>query len=175
VESSIIDFAARNGKKRQERRPVGSAPTESPQVSTNRGLDALCKRGGLVTVLHIFSSTIGMGKQGKTEVGTEVGKRSSKNPTQIWPYLCGILFWLLSQLAPDTRLLRLLKMIYNATRIWNKQKEMLTFSLSPVKLGIRHQERKKVYFPLTPPPRCLGSSHWSCDLEIFRISCSLIR
>jgi len=35
-----------------------------------------------------------MGKKGKTEDGTEVGlgEGVKKNPTQIWPYLCGILF-----------------------------------------------------------------------------------
>jgi len=27
-----------------------------------------------------------MGKKGKPEVGTEVGKSVKKNPTQIWPY-----------------------------------------------------------------------------------------
>ena len=43
-----------------------------------------------------FFSTISMGKKGKTEVGTEVGQGVKKNPTQIWPYLCGILFNFLS-------------------------------------------------------------------------------
>jgi len=35
---------------------------------------------------------MGLGKKGKTEVGTEVGEGVKKNPTQIWPYLCVILF-----------------------------------------------------------------------------------
>ena len=46
-----------------------------------------------------FYSTICMGKNEKSEVGTEVGKGVKKNPTQIWPYWsqiwpywCGILF-----------------------------------------------------------------------------------
>jgi len=43
-------------------------------------------------VLHTFSSTISMGKKGKSEVGTEVVEGVQKNPKQIWPYLCGILF-----------------------------------------------------------------------------------
>jgi len=42
--------------------------------------------------LHTISSTISMGKKGKTEVGTDVGEGLKNNPTQIWPYLCGILF-----------------------------------------------------------------------------------
>jgi len=33
-----------------------------------------------------------MGKKGKTEVGDEVREGLKKNPTQIWPYLCEILF-----------------------------------------------------------------------------------
>jgi len=42
-------------------------------------------------VLNIFFSSISMGRKGKTEIGTEVGKGVKKNPTQIWPYLSGIL------------------------------------------------------------------------------------
>jgi len=34
------------------------------------------------------------------EVETEVGKRVKKNPTQIWPYLCGILFNSFPNLPP---------------------------------------------------------------------------
>jgi len=41
-------------------------------------------------VLYTFSSTISMRKKEKTEVGTEVGEGVQKNPTQIWPYPCGI-------------------------------------------------------------------------------------
>jgi len=33
-----------------------------------------------------------MGKKETTEVGTEDGEGVKNNPTQIWPYLCGILF-----------------------------------------------------------------------------------
>jgi len=43
-------------------------------------------------VLHTSSSTISMGQKEKTEAGTEVGEGVKKNPTQIWPYFCGILF-----------------------------------------------------------------------------------
>ena len=39
-----------------------------------------------------FSSTIGMGKKERTEFGTEVRKEVKRNPTLIWPYLCGTLF-----------------------------------------------------------------------------------
>jgi len=34
VVGSVIDCTARNGKEQQERRPVGSAPIESPYVNT---------------------------------------------------------------------------------------------------------------------------------------------
>jgi len=43
-------------------------------------------------VFNKFSSTISIGKKGKIEVGTEVEEGVKKNPTQMWPYLCGILF-----------------------------------------------------------------------------------
>jgi len=62
-----------------------------------------------------------MGKKGKTEVGTEGGVVVKKNPTQIWPYLCDVLFQVLSQLAPNTRTSRLLKMIYNTKISLDKQ------------------------------------------------------
>jgi len=41
-----------------------------------------------------------MGKKGKLDVGTEVGKGVKKNPTQIWPYLCVILFDSFPNLPP---------------------------------------------------------------------------
>jgi len=34
---------------------------------------------------------ISMDQKGKTDFGAEVGKGVKRNPTQIWPYLCGIL------------------------------------------------------------------------------------
>jgi len=43
-------------------------------------------------VLHSFSSTISMGKKGKTEVGIEDGKYVKENPQRIWPYFLGMLF-----------------------------------------------------------------------------------
>jgi len=39
-----------------------------------------------------FPSIMSIGKNDKTEVGTEAGESVKKNPTQIWLYLCGILF-----------------------------------------------------------------------------------
>jgi hypothetical protein len=66
-----------------------------------------------------------MGKIDKTVVGAEVREGVQKNPQQIWPYLFGILVnsWGLPQLAPAMRTLRLLKMIYNTKRKWDKQSE----------------------------------------------------
>jgi len=34
-----------------------------------------------------------MRKKEKIKVGAEVGAGIKNNPTQIWPYLCGILFY----------------------------------------------------------------------------------
>ena len=44
----------------------------------------------LQSVAHIFLNYT-VGKNEKTEVGTEVGKGVIKNLTQVWPYLCGLL------------------------------------------------------------------------------------
>ena len=74
-----------------------------------------------------------MGKKGKTEVGTEVGKRVKKKPTQIWPYLCGILFNSFPNFTPDTQPLRLLKMIFHTEiRRENGENVILFRSMNPV-------------------------------------------
>jgi len=64
-----------------------------------------------------------MGKKEETGVGTEVGEGVQNNPTQILPYLCGILFNSFPYFTPDTQPLRLLKMMYNTKRSWNRQSE----------------------------------------------------
>jgi len=45
-------------------------------------------------VLYTFFSTISIGKKEETEIGTEVTvvEGVKKNPTQVWPYLCKVLF-----------------------------------------------------------------------------------
>jgi len=69
-----------------------------------------------------------MGKKGKTEVGN-AGDRGVKKNSTLWQNMA-IFVWdsfqLLSQLAPDTRPSRLLKMIYNAKRSWDKQIESVS-------------------------------------------------
>ena len=84
-------------------------------------------------MLHTISSTINMGKKEKSEVGTEVGEgiKKTRNPTHIWPYLpvSGILFKSFLNFTPDTRPLRLLKMIYNTKRSWDKQSEGVNIRL----------------------------------------------
>ena len=109
-------------------------------------LEALCARISQLCcrVLHTFSSTISIGNTGKTEV--EVGKGVKKNPTQIWPYLCGILFN--SFPGPNYPLLRD-RYVYSKwftilKEVGTSEVRVLTFGLSPViKLSIRHPRKKE--------------------------------
>jgi len=75
-------------------------------------------------LVHIFLNYC-MGKKEKSEVGAEVWKGVNKNPTQTRSYLCGILSNSFPNFAPDTRPLRLLKVIDrdNIKKSWDKQSE----------------------------------------------------
>ena len=110
-----------------------------------------------------------MGKKEKTEVGTEVGKGVKKNPTQIWPYLYGIFFKSFSNFTPDTRPLRLLKMIYNTKRNWDKQSDSVNvrpYSSDYVGYLLPKKERKTRIFS-----RLAGKKFGHLALFFFLLLC----
>ena len=71
-----------------------------------------------------------MGKKEKLKLGLKLGKESKRIPLK-YGYICVGFLRLLSQLTPDARPLRLLKMIYNTERIGTDRVRVLTFGLTP--------------------------------------------